>query len=79
VTRPDGLPPHWCDDCSAPHTAERRLAVLRRMLPATTVDVCEAHPHLWPRDDRGRVQVRRDMAALGAVKDDARGGEWRLP
>ena len=37
-----------CGECGLPHTIERRLAILRRVLPATVGEITEAYPHIWP-------------------------------
>jgi hypothetical protein len=65
-----------CAECGLPHTPERRRAVLRRMLPATSPEILRAWPHLWPETDTGRRALNRDLRALGAVPD---AGAWRLP
>jgi hypothetical protein len=73
-------PAEVCVECGLPHSQARRLAVLRRMLPATAEDVADAWPHLWPRLEGGAAPSRmlnRDMHALGAVR--GADGVWRLP
>lgn len=67
--------PRQCMECGLPHTPERRRAVLRRMLPATTGEVLEAWSHLWALTKFGRELLRRDMREMGAVPD---AGVWRL-
>jgi len=62
----------------------RRLAILRRMLPATASELREAYPDAWPSGyyphARGAAmesrKLFRDLHELGAVSRD---GLWRLP
>lgn len=68
-----------CPDCGLPHTPERRQAVLRRMLPATTADITEQWSHLWPADESGAPrQLFRDLRAIGAKRPADQGGLWRI-
>jgi hypothetical protein len=60
------------------HAAEypraRRLAILRRLLPATPQEIRDAYPHVWPsvvverRGERWMESrlLNRDLHALGA-------------
>lgn len=68
--------PRQCMQCGIPHAPARRHAVLRRMPPATSGEVCDAWSHLWPATHVGRALLRRDLRDLGAVSD---AGVWRLP
>ena len=65
-------------------TAEHRYAVLRRMLPATVLDVKDVRSDLWPDSDAGRKRLQRDMRAVGArpkpysVGGNMAGAVWSL-
>jgi hypothetical protein len=64
----------WCDDCSAPHSFERRAAIVRRLLPATTAEIRASVPHFYgdveARGDvgDGSALLRRDLRRIGAVR-----------
>jgi len=54
-----------------------RLTVLRKLLPATTEDLLDARPGLWPRgggttrkpiNGPGYRKLFRDLARVGAVR-----------
>lgn len=69
-----GLSP--CMECGLPHTPERRQAVLRRMLPASTVAIREGWDHLWPDTSAGKRHLQLDLRAMGATRDAD--GLWSL-
>lgn len=53
-----------------------RLAELRRLLPCTWRDACEARPDIWADDDTGHRRFEKDLARLDAKFV---GGVWVLP
>lgn len=65
--------------CGSPHTEERRLAIIRRILPASTHEIREAWSCIWglPFDDKspGARRLYRDLQKLGAISN---GGTYYL-
>lgn len=58
-----------CLDCGLSHSAERRQAVIRRMLPATSEDIRESWPCFW-QGIAGAARLNRDLRAMGATSRD---------
>jgi len=66
----DSIP---CLDCGMHHTEALRERLLRRMLPASSEEIHEAHQCIWGpsgfehRGSAGAQRLRRDLQALGAI------------
>lgn len=64
--------------CGAAHTEERRLTILKRMLPAGVHEIRDAWSCLWGlpgEQDAGARRLYRDLEKLGTVRD---GGTFYL-
>lgn len=59
-----------CDVCGHDHSADVRLRILRRMLPAATDDIASAYPCIYGTYDNGHGNksrmLYRDLTAIGA-------------
>ena len=65
-----------CPQCGLDHSLPARLVRLRRALPASTAQLLERYPCLY-EDANGQIAalLRRDLRAIGAVRDSLCGVE----
>lgn len=63
-----------CMECGVSHAQERRIAVIRRTMPATVEEIREAWPCFW-LEEAGFQRLRRDLKKMGAQKN---GRIWQL-
>ncbi len=61
-----------CAECSFDHTADVRIRVLSRLLPATSTEIMGAYPCLLGDS----TTLRRTLHAMGATLN---GSEWQAP